>query len=603
MSKKIEEAIILPEQTGDLKNTTPALVIPGDSPVSAAPADGTESADAPKAGGEPPRGPLAAPPKKGGERKSVYHCKKCLHQTPAWIGRCPNCGAYQTMAPGASPSKSSFSGDPKIISDIEIIKEHRVPSGTREFDRVLNGGLVEGAVILIAGEPGKGKSTLALQVGCALSDAAFDPCRVLYVSGEETESQIKQRADRIALEKPKNMILVSEVDIEKIEEHVRKYDPDVMFIDSIQTLRYGEGRAGSVTVVQDVTAMLVNITKSRSMTTVIIGHVNSDGDIAGPKALEHLVDTVLTFDEERSSEIRTLRCLKNRFGSTTEVGIFRMHKGGLSSVDDPSEHLLRGKRGAPGSSLACAMIRPGKGNGSRAMLVEVQALYGAPSRSPKLVVSGYSKTRLDMILAIMENRTEMFGPQGDDPEHDIRLTGMDLYLNVAGGFDVEESALDLPVAMAIASARMNVPLLPGTVSWGELGLTGEVRPEGAFEERVKVCTALGFKNVVASEMGEKIITINDALLSFYAMVENVRPEHEPPPEGEEQEEPGEDDEEDEDGEDEGAEGDEDGEDDGDEDGEDGDEDGEDDENEDESDDGLEDVSSESMVAGKENRVD
>ena len=504
-----EPQLKLPEQAGDLEKATPPLpVVPADSPPNET------------------RGPLPSP-KKHDPKNNVYHCKKCLHVHPVWIGRCPSCGAYQTMSPGASPSKSTFSGDPKIISEIEVNKEHRVPSGTREFDRVLNGGLVEGSVVLIAGEPGKGKSTLALQVGCALADAAFDPCRVLYVSGEETESQIKQRADRIALEKPKNMILVSEVDIAKIEEHIRKYDPDVMFIDSIQTMRFGEGRAGSVNVVQDVTAMIVNISKSRSMSTVIIGHVNSDGDIAGPKALEHLVDTVLTFDEERSTEIRTLRCLKNRFGSTTEVGIFRMHKGGLSSVDDPSEHLLRGKSGAPGSSLACAMIRPGKGSGTRAMLVEVQALFGGPSRSPKHVVTGYSKTRLEMIIAVLESRTEMFGPKDDeDPEHDIRLGGMDLYLNVAGGFDVEEGALDLPVALAIASARMNVPLPPGTVSWGEIGLTGEVRPEGAHEERLKVCKALGFKHVVASEMGEQILTVDEALQAFYAMVENVPPDME-----------------------------------------------------------------------------
>jgi len=373
---------------------------------------------------------------------------------------------------------------------------------------------------------------------------------VLYVSGEETESQIKERAERIALDKPKNMILVSEVDIEKIEEHIRKYDPDVMFIDSIQTMRYGDGRAGSVTVVQDVTSMIVNISKARSMSTVIIGHVNSDGDIAGPKALEHLVDTVLSFDEERSSEIRTLRCLKNRFGSTTEVGIFRMHKGGLSSVDDASEHLLRGKRGAPGSSLACAMLRPGKGSGTRAMLVEVQALFSNPSRSPKHVVTGYNKTRLDMIIAIMENRTQMFGPQGDDPEHDIRLGGLDLYLNVAGGFEIEEAALDLPVALAIASARMNVPLPAGTVAWGELGLTGEVRPESGYEERLKVCQALGFKHTIASQMGEDVMTINDALAGFYKMVEKVRPDHDPGEEGENEEEKDEEEKDEEDDEDE-----------------------------------------------------
>jgi DNA repair protein RadA/Sms len=455
----------------------------------------------------------------------IYHCSACGKQHDKWVGKCPNpeCGRHQTMMPGTKDQNAAAKGEPRVIKNIEVSKEHRVDSGTREFDRVLGGGLVEAGVVLIAGEPGKGKSTLCLQVACMLADAASDPCKVLYVSGEETEGQIKARADRICKDPdsgklPQNLILVHEVDINRILKHVMDLDPDVLFIDSIQTMRLGEGRAGSVTVVQDVTSMLVGVSKSRSMSTVIVGHVNSEGAIAGPKTMEHLVDTVLSFDEERSSEIRILRCLKNRFGATTEVGIFRMCEGGLMSVDNPAEFLMRGTKGDVGSCLACPMIKPGAGAGERPCIIEVEVMLGRPRDKPKRTITGpYDLKRLEMMLAILESRTGLCAPpENGDPEEDQSLGGYDILLNIPSPYEIEDRSLDLPVALALASAIRNVPLPSGTIAWGEVGIYGQVRPEGGFDTRNKIVTEYGFKRPIASKMGEAI-SLDEAFMDFYAL--------------------------------------------------------------------------------------
>lgn len=481
----------------------------------------------------------------------VYHCSVCFTEQDKWMGKCPKCGRHQTMLPGTKEENAKAKGEPRVIKDIEITKEHRVDSGTREFDRVLGGGLVEAGVVLIAGEPGKGKSTLCLQVACMLADAASDPCKVLYVSGEETESQIKARANRICKDPdtgklPENLILLNEVDTNRIADHVMKLDPDVLFIDSIQMMQLGEGRAGSVTIIQDVTRMLVGISKARSMSTVIVGHVNSDGDIAGPKTLEHLVDTVLSFDEDRSSEIRILRCLKNRFGSTTEVGIFRMCEGGLLSVDNPEEFLMRGKKGIEGSCLACPMIKPGKGAGARPCIIEIEVLLGRTTDKPKMVVNGvgYEAKRLEMMLTIIQARTSVCAePDNLDPEKEHSIGGRDIYLNIASPYQLEDRSLDLPVCMAVASALRHVPLPSGTIAWGELGLNGMVRPEGGYDARMAIVGEYGYSRPVASEMGEAI-SLEEALADFYELCENGGIEEEEPEDEEDEE--GEDDE-DEDG--------------------------------------------------------
>lgn len=328
-------------------------------------------------------------------------------------------------------------------------------------------------------------STLALQVGCELADALEDPCKVLYQSGEETPAQIRQRGDRIA-PKMSNIMLYNETELEKTKQHVLEFNPDIWIIDSIQTMRapgMEEVRSGTVTQVQESTAFITGISKARDITTIIIGHVNKDGDIAGPKTLEHLVDTVLNFDAERSSDIRVLSALKNRYGPTSEVGVFRMGPDGLVSVDNPSEHILRGKKAGPGSALTAAMMKAGAGAGSRATILEVQCLV-SPSRSnsPKRVIEGYDRNRLEMVLAVLGKHTD-FGA----------LASNDLYINLGGGYKVEENALDTPVMLALVSDFLRKPLLPGCVAWGEIGLTGEIRPEESTDKRLAICDAMKIK--------------------------------------------------------------------------------------------------------------
>ena len=417
----------------------------------------------------------------------MYTCKKCKKETKAWSGKCPSCGAYQSLQVGSAGRRSMLdAGKPQTMKEVVNEDVHRIFTGTREFDRVLGNGMVQGSVILIGGNPGQGKSTLCLQVGCELADALEDPCKVLYVSGEETPSQVRQRGSRIAPEMS-SLILCNETEVAKIRKHVMDLDPDILVIDSIQTMRapgMEAARAGTVSQVQESTAYLTGLCKARGITAIIVGHVNKDGDIAGPKTLEHLVDVVLNFGAERSSDIRVLSALKNRFGATSEVGVFRMTKDGLASVDDPTEHILRGKKAGPGSVLSAVMMTAGAGAGSRAMIVEIQCLISpTKSSSPKRVIEGYDRTRLEMALAIMGKYTEF---------KDIGLN--DIYINLGGGFEhVEQHALDLPVVLAMISDHIQKPLVVGCIAWGELGLSGEVRPEERTDKRISMCDAMKIK--------------------------------------------------------------------------------------------------------------
>ena len=349
-------------------------------------------------------------------------------------------------------------------------------------------------------------STLCLQVGCELADALEDPCKVLYVSGEETPSQVRQRGSRIAPEMS-SLILCNETEVKKIQKHVMDLDPDILIIDSIQTMRapgMEEARAGTVSQVQESTAYLTGLCKARGITAILVGHVNKDGDIAGPKTLEHLVDVVLNFGAERSSDIRVLSALKNRFGATSEVGVFRMTKDGLASVDDPTEHILRGKKAGAGSVLSAVMMTAGAGAGSRAMIVEIQCLITpTKSSSPKRVIEGYDRTRLEMVLAIMGKYTE-FKDIGQN----------DIYINLGGGFEnVEQHALDLPVVLAMISDHIQKPLVVGCIAWGELGLSGEVRPEERTDKRISMCDAMKIKKErrIYSDT-TKSISLRDALV-------------------------------------------------------------------------------------------
>lgn len=437
----------------------------------------------------------------------MFFCKLCKAKSEKAFSRCAACGKYQTCEKGGPQRTMLQAGEAVRINEIDLEGVHRIQTGTREFDRVLGGdpcGLVQGSLILIGGEPGKGKSTICLQVGCELAEAEVDPCTVLYVSGEETPKQVRERAERIMMDiKPTKMFFMAETNLSKIAEKVLSIDPDILIIDSIQTMRVPEASTGSHSQLVESTKFLTGMTKARGLTTMIISHVNKDGDLAGPKAVEHYVDVVLSFDAERSSDIRTLRALKNRFGDTTEVGIFRMTSEGLKSVDNPSEHLIRGKRGAPGSCLACVMLNPGEGVGTRAMLFEVQALVSPPAgKSGVRVSQGYESKRLDMVLAILAAHTS-YGAAG----------AADIYVNVTpAGFSIDQASLDLPVALAICSSLTRTPIPPGIVAWGEMGLTGEVRPDdyGALRSKLAVATAMKFKSPLYSTR-EAIQHIADAL--------------------------------------------------------------------------------------------
>lgn len=468
----------------------------------------------------------------------MYHCTRCSTTYEKLTGRCGKCGAWQTMKKGAPKEKQRNAGIPLRLDEIPDPEINRISTGVREFDRVLGGGIVQGSVVLLVGEPGKGKSTLAAQVSLSLADAEIDPCKCMYVTGEETAEQTKPRLLRIyprALEMIKkedsNFKLLAEPDVYKIAAFLDQYDPDVIVIDSIQTMQLssdvgGEMKSGTVSVLVEVTKYLVNLAKARNVAMIIIGHVNKDGDVGGPKTVEHLVDAVLSFDDERSNEIRILRGLKNRFGNTNEIGIFKMDEDGLSSVDDPSAHLKRGRKGAPGSAVGCGMIRNGKGASARPMLVEVQALFGAPSKSPKRIITpsgGYEASRIAMILNVLETHTDMFGYKGMDEEGEdqtLSVTGMDLYINIAGSFTSAETDLDLPVALAIASARLGLPLPLGNVSWGEIDLLGNVRPSSGHFQRIAVCQNMKFTKMVASSAdGEEMMTIEEALDPLYEAAE------------------------------------------------------------------------------------
>ena len=436
----------------------------------------------------------------------MYTCKKCNHEVKKWVGQCPACTAYQSLQAGTKGRRAMLdAGVPKKMKEVVHDDVHRIITGTREFDRVLGGGMVQGSIILIGGNPGKGKSTLCLQIGCELADALEDPCKVLYISGEETPSQVKQRGQRIAPEMS-SLILCNETELDKIRKHILDIDPDILIIDSIQTMRapgLEDSRPGGIVQIQESTSFITGLCKARGVTAIIVGHVNKDGDIAGPKTLEHLVDVVLNFDAERSSDIRVLSALKNRFGATSEVGVFRMTKDGLSSVDDPSAHIMRGKKAGPGSVLASVMMKAGAGAGSRSMIVEIQCLV-SPSRSnsPRRVIEGYDRTRLEMCLAILGKHTDF----GD-------IAACDIYVNLAGGFEnIEQKALDLPVMLGLVSTHLNKALLPGVIAWGELGLTGEVRPEDSTDKRVSMCDAMKIKKErrLYSD-DDTVITLGEAL--------------------------------------------------------------------------------------------
>lgn len=423
--------------------------------------------------------------------RSKYVCVECGYESAGWMGKCPSCLKWNTLVEEAvedvSPTKGGSLSLPPVVSltEIEVHEAQRLVTGSQELDRVLGGGLVPASLILVGGDPGIGKSTLILQTCAKIAQSK----RVLYVSGEESVGQIRMRADRLGAVHP-NVLMVSETSFERIEGVIEKEKPEFVVIDSIQTV-YTEklsSAPGSVSQVRDVTGQLLRISKKNGITVFVVGHVTKEGALAGPRVLEHMVDTVLYFEGERHQDFRVLRAVKNRFGSTNEIGVFEMSGQGLMDVTNPSTMMLEGRsRDQAGSAVVGLM------EGTRPMLAEVQALvcptsFGMPRRQ----ATGMDYNRLSMLMAVLEKKVGM------------QLHAFDAYLNVTGGFKLDEPAADLGVILAIASSFKNKPIDASTVIFGEVGLTGEVRSVSQMDKRITESHRLGFKRCIVPKLGKNV---------------------------------------------------------------------------------------------------
>lgn len=428
--------------------------------------------------------------------QSIYVCQNCGAQSPKMLGRCPECGEWGTLTEqvvsAGMPSQRSMrlSGSttlgggeaPQLLQDIEVQQERRIDTLSSEFNRVLGGGLVPGSLVLLGGEPGIGKSTLALQVLMRMRGT-----KALYASGEESTRQLKLRAERISGDNDR-LYIMSETNLDNILQQVRALQPEVVVIDSIQTIGKPdmESAIGSLSQVRECTSALMHEAKQSNIPFIIIGHINKEGSLAGPKVLEHIVDTVLQFEGDQHYLYRIVRAQKNRFGSTSEIGIFEMRSDGLREVVNPSELLLTANHDSlSGIAIAAAI------EGIRPLLIEVQALvstaaYGTPQRSS----TGFDVRRLNMLLAVLEKRIGFKLPQKD------------VFLNIAGGIRTSDPAADLPVLAAILSSNMDLPIKPGTCLAGEVGLAGEIRQVNRLEQRIKEADKLGFKKIIIPE-GQK----------------------------------------------------------------------------------------------------
>ena len=419
----------------------------------------------------------------------MFACAECGNESPKWFGRCPHCGAWNSAreAPerrgreaSAGAGYSGVASAPVRLEELEPGVEDRWTSGIGELDRVLGGGLVPGSLVLIGGDPGIGKSTLALQLAAALEGAGRS---VLYVSGEESPRQTKMRAERIALrDGASNLWIQSEIDLEAILGEVERLRPSLLVVDSIQTLYLSslDAAPGSVTQVRECGLRLLRAAKERDMPVLLIGHVTKDGAVAGPRTLEHMVDAVLYLEGDRHHEYRILSAAKNRFGSTHEIGVFEMRGDGLAEVENPSERLMRDRGESVSGSAVVASIE-----GSRPLLVEVQALV-APTHfaNPQRVAQGVDPRRLAVVIAVLEKRSG------------VSLAGADVFVNVAGGIRLEEPAADLALALALASSFRDRPLAADLVAIGEVGLGGELRPVPQVERRLAEARRLGFRAAV-----------------------------------------------------------------------------------------------------------
>ncbi len=419
--------------------------------------------------------------------KSVYICSECGYESPKWYGKCPSCGEWNTMneeikdtsknSPTVKSRSFSSYAKPYSITEISTDDEHRYDTGCKELNRVLGGGIVKGSLILLGGDPGIGKSTVLMQI-CQFMGSSL---KILYVSGEESKRQLKLRANRLGVNSP-NLYVMTETDVEVVCEQIKNVKPDLVMVDSIQTMNLTElnSSPGSVTQVRECTNMLMRTAKEMDVPMFVVGHVNKEGSIAGPKVLEHIVDTVLHFEGDKQMACRILRAVKNRYGSTNEIGVFEMTDKGLKEVENPSVMLLSGRpKNVSGTCVTCTI------EGSRPILAETQGLatqsgYGNARR----MATGYDYNRLSMLLAVLEKRAGYY------------FSNNDAYINIVGGLRVDEPAIDLSIAMALISSLKDTPVDENAVVFGEIGLAGEIRSVSQAQMRINEAVRLGFTRII-----------------------------------------------------------------------------------------------------------
>ena len=443
--------------------------------------------------------------------KTVFYCTNCGNETPRWQGKCPACGAWNTIEehiekPAISGSKAKSapigqSRHPQRLQEIPIDGEIRFSTGMGELDRVLGGGAVAGSLVLVSGAPGIGKSTLLLQICSSLCAGR----KVLYVSGEESERQIKLRAERLGVS-PETLFILSETRLSDILEAVAETKPDILIVDSIQTLynEENESSPGSISQVKDCTMSMMQLSKSNGITVFVVGHINKDGNIAGPKVLEHMVDCVLYFEGDPNSSYRLLRAAKNRFGSTNEIGVFEMRDAGLVEVPNPSQMLLAGRpENASGTCVSCVM------EGTRPVLAEVQALVAKTTLNvPRRASDGFDFNRAVLMLAVMEKRAGM------------KMSMFDAYINVIGGLRLDEPGADLPIVLALASSYRDQCIPDDLVAIGEVGMTGEIRSVSHMNQRLAEISRLGFKKCMIPRSGSEKLDIPEGMAVY--RVRNIR---------------------------------------------------------------------------------
>lgn len=448
--------------------------------------------------------------------KSVYICSECGYESPKWFGKCPGCGEWNTMneeikssAKTVTSTKTTSSkySTPKTINEISTNDEERFDTGFAELNRVLGGGIVKGSLILLGGDPGIGKSTILMQICQKLTDI-----KILYVSGEESLRQLKLRANRLGVNND-NLLLMTETDVEIVTEQINSIKPDLVMIDSIQTMVLSElsSSAGSITQVRESTNVIMRTAKNLDIPVVVVGHVNKEGSIAGPKVLEHIVDTVLYFEGDKQLSCRILRAVKNRYGSTNEIGVFEMTDKGLTEVENPSQMLLSGRpTNVSGTCVTCSL------EGTRPILVEVQGLatqsgYGNPRR----MCTGFDYNRLALLIAVLEKRAGYY------------LSNYDAYVNIVGGFIIYERAADLAICMALVSSLKDEKISDNAIAFGEIGLAGEIRSVTQAQQRINEAVRLGFTKIVIpyhnakniDNQGVEVIGVKNIRQAFEALID------------------------------------------------------------------------------------